>query len=166
MCGCNNELNVSKEISWTLTLPYYCTSVFEEATIGDETLRELTFLLFPDIIIPEAILVIIVVDRYLVLISDVRCSLDFVYTCIFLKRPVGQAILSVLIKLVVLNWQLLLEYLCSFFITVHLVHFLHDFLQHVILRCFVVIQTITQKHPLELFRVSTIICRVVFSVWS
>ena len=65
MCGCNNELNVSKENSGTLTLPFYCcSSVFEIATVRYEALRELPILLLLDIIVPEAILVIIVVDRY------------------------------------------------------------------------------------------------------
>ena len=138
--------------------------MFEIATVRDKTLRQLAILLLLDIIVPEAILVIIVHDRYLVFIGDVICGLDVVKLSVGLHDPVGHAFLRLWIKLVVLNRQLLGEYLGAFLISVHLVHFLHDSLEHIALRCFLVIDAVTQEHPLELFRVGTLISCVILSV--
>ena len=48
----------------------------EKATVRDEALRKMLFLLFLDKFVPEAIIVIIVVDRYLMLVGDVISGLD------------------------------------------------------------------------------------------
>ena len=65
--------------------------MFKIATVRDESGLELPFLLLFDIIIPEAILVVIVVDRYKVLIGDVVCGFDVVEACVGLQRKVSQA---------------------------------------------------------------------------
>ena len=113
-------------------------SVLEPATASDHTSLVLSFLLFANILVPEAIIVVIVVNGHQMLICHVMSSLNVVNAGILFDGEVCEALLHSWVKLVLLNRVLLLVDLSTLRFHISLAHLGHQVVKHVCFTSFLI----------------------------
>jgi len=105
--------------------------MLEPATVGDETCFNLALLLSCDVVIPEAIIVVVIVDGHLVFIGDFSCSLHVIDLGIGLRREINHAFLDLGIELVLSDCLLFIINLASLLLQVCLSNCFHYAFKHV-----------------------------------
>jgi len=105
--------------------------MLEPATVSDETCFNLALLLSCDVIIPEAIIVVVVVDGYLVFIGNVSGSLHIIDLSIGLRREINHALLHLGVELVLSDSLFFIVNLATFLLEVCLTNCFHYTLKHV-----------------------------------
>ena len=133
-------------------------SVLEPATASDHTSLVLSFLLFANVIIPEAIIIVVVVDGDEMLVCHIMGSLNTVNVSILLDREVCEALLYSRVKLVLLDGVLLLVDLSTFLFHIRLAHLGHQVVEHVRLASLLIfINATAHEKSIELFLGSIVI---------
>ena len=100
-------------------------SVLEPSPVSEIAGFHLASFLLSDVVVPETVVIVVVIDRDDVLIRDVSGTLDIVKLCIRLLWEVGKTLLDLWVELILGNVALFVVDLATISLPIELLHLHH-----------------------------------------